>query len=679
MKPPICKKVEKRLSIHGHTRVDPYYWLNDREDEHVIQYLNDENEYTNYKLKNVEELKDTLFEEMKGRIKQNDESVPYFKNGYFYQTRYEEGKEYPIYVRRKGSMDAEEEILLDGNKLSEQHSYYHIGDYEISPDNKLLAYTEDTVSRRIYTVKFINLETGEYLNDVIPNVSPNVEWANDNKVLFYTTKDEALRPYKVFRHELGTGVDKDVMIFHEKDETFRVGVGKSKTNKYIFIGSFQSISTEFRFIPADAPTSEPILFQERARGLEYSIAHLKDEFYILTNLNAKNFQLMKCSENATNKSNWETVIAHRSDVLLEDIDLFNDYLVLSERFEGITRINIINQKTGNWHYVPFAEASCLAYTTTNLSFDTDILRLGYQSMITPPSVFDYNMVTQSFTLLKEQEVKGFDKNNYTSERLYANSRDGKRIPVSLVLPKGYKKDGSEPLLLYAYGSYGYSMEPYFSAVRLSLLDRGFAFAIAHIRGGEEMGREWYDTGKMLYKKNTFNDFIDSAEFLISKQYTSKEHLYAMGGSAGGLLMGAVINMRPDLWQGVVAAVPFVDVVTTMLDDSIPLTTGEYDEWGNPNEKKYYEYILSYSPYDNVEAKDYPNLLVTTGLHDSQVQYWEPAKWVAKLRELKTDDNLLLLKTEMEAGHGGASGRFERLKEVALEYAFIIGLNDGSLE
>lgn len=681
---PIAKKVKKELTIHGDTRVDNYFWMRlsdeqkhakdpDQQTRDVIDFLNAENAYTDKKMEHLKDFKEGLYEEIIGRIKKDDSSVPYKDNGYFYITRYEKDMEYPIHSRKKDNLEAPEEIMLDVNKLAEGFAYFAAVGLNVSPDNKMLAYGEDTLSRRIYTIKIKNLETGEMYPDEIPNTTGGSVWANDNKTLFYTVKDHALRSYKIFKHKLGTPISEDVEVFHEDDETFGTFVYKTKSDKYIVIGSYQTLSSEYRILEADNPDGEFRIFQPREKKLEYSIAHFDDKFFIRTNLDAKNFRLMETSAKATGKENWKEVIPHRDDVLLEGMDIFKDFLVLSERKNGITQIRVRPWK-GEEHYIDFHEDAYLAYTSTNPEFDTEWLRLGYTSLTTPNSTFDYNMKTRELKLLKEQEVVGdFDHNNYQSERIYATAGDGTKIPISLVYRKGTKKDGASPLLLYGYGSYGNSMEPYFSSVRLSLLDRGFIFAIAHIRGGEEMGRYWYEDGKLLKKKNTFTDFIDCGEHLIQENYTSKEHLFAMGGSAGGLLIGAVINMRPDLWKGIIAAVPFVDVVTTMLDESIPLTTGEFDEWGNPKEKVYYDYIKSYSPYDNVEAKDYPNMLVTTGLHDSQVQYWEPAKWVARLRELKTDDNTLLLHTNMEAGHGGASGRFQQYREIALQYAFLLDL------
>ncbi len=689
---PKAKKKAKELSIHGDTRIDNYYWMKlsdeqknaetpDAQTKDVVSFLNAENDYTKAKLKHTESFQEKLYDEIVGRIKQDDSSVPYKENGYYYITRFEEGKEYPIYSRKKENLEAAEEIMLNVNDLAKDYKYFSAAGLEVSPNNKILSFGEDTLSRRIYTIKFKDLETGEMIDDAIPNTTGRAVWANDNKTLFYSVKDDALRSYKIFKHVLGTDAAKDEEIYHEADETFGTFVYKTKSEKYIVIGSYQTLSSEYRILDADNPNGTFKVFQERERNLEYGIAHYKDKFYVRTNLDAKNFRLMETAVDATSKDNWKEVIGNREDVLLEGMDIFKDYIVLSERKAGITNIRI-RPWTGEEHYIAFKDEAYLAYTSVNPEFDTEVLRIGYTSMTTPNSTFDYNMRTKEMRLLKETEVVGdFDSNNYVSERHFAPARDGQKVPISLVYKKGTKLDGSSPLLLYAYGSYGNSMDPYFSSVRLSLLDRGFVYAIAHIRGGEEMGRWWYEDGKLLKKKNTFYDFIDCGKYLVDKKYSAKDKLFAMGGSAGGLLMGAVVNMEPDMWRGVVAAVPFVDVVSTMLDEDIPLTTGEFDEWGNPKDKTYYDYIKSYSPYDNVEAKNYPNMLVTTGYHDSQVQYWEPAKWVAKLRELKTDNNTLLLHTNMVAGHGGASGRFARFKETALEYAFfldLVGINEGKM-
>lgn len=672
---PFAKKKKKELTIHDHTRIDNYFWLNDRENPKVIEYLNAENDYTKEKLKHTEQLQSDLYKEIIGRIKQTDVSVPYFKNGYFYYSRQEEGKEYSIFCRKKESLDNPEEILLDENQRAEGKSYYSSTGVNVSPNNELGAFAEDTVSRRLYTIRFKNLTTGEILPDELKNATGGVAWTNDNKTIFYTLKDtETLRSFKIFKHKLGTSQDEDVEIFHEKDDTFGTYAMRSKSGKYIIIGSYSTMESEYQILSTDNPDGNFTMFEPRGNNHEYDITHIDDKFYIRTNNNAKNFRLMVTNENQTAMENWKEVIPHREDVLLEDMDVFENHLVLDERFNGLTQLQVINLQTNEAHYLDFGEETYMSYISYNPNSKTNIIRYGYSSLTTPNSVYEYNMDDKTKTLLKQQEVVGdFDPTNYEAERLYVKARDGVTVPVSLVYKKGFKKDGNAPLLLYSYGSYGSSSEAYFSSSRLSLLDRGFAFAIAHIRGGEEMGRHWYEDGKLLKKKNTFYDFIDCAKHLINENYTNPDKLCIMGGSAGGLLMGAVVNMEPQLFKAVVAAVPFVDVVTTMLDESIPLTTGEYDEWGNPNDKEYYDYMLSYSPYDNVTNQEYPNMLVTTGLHDSQVQYWEPAKWVAKLRDMKMDDNLLLLHINMDAGHGGASGRFEMHKETALEYAFLLDM------
>lgn len=672
---PMAAIVPHEMTIHGHTRTDNYFWMNDRENPEVIKYLEEENTYTENVLADTKQFQEDLYKEMRSRIKEDDESVPYKDNGYFYYTRYEEGKEYKLHCRRKGSMESPEEVFIDENELAEGHDYFSLGGIEISDDNKIAAFGIDTVSRRLYTIHFKNLETGEMYYETIANCSGGGAWAKDNKTFFYIAKDtETLRTNRILRHELGSDVHTDVEVFKEEDETFTCYAWRTKSKDYVMIGSFQTVSSEFQMLDAGNPTGEFTMIQPRERDHEYSITHFEDKLYIVTNWNAKNFRLMETSVDKPGKENWKEVIAHRPETMLEEVEIFKNFMVVAERTNGLPELHVINQKTGDEHYLNFGEEAYTSYLGTNMDFDAEILRYGYSSLTTPWSTLDYNMSTKEKTLLKEQEVLGdFDRTNYQTERVMVTADDGTKVPMSIVYRKGIAKDGSNPTLLYAYGSYGSSMDPYFSSVRLSLLDRGFVYAIAHIRGGQEMGRSWYEDGKLLKKKNTFTDFINCGEYLIENNFTTNEKLFAMGGSAGGLLMGAIVNMRPDLWKGVVAAVPFVDVITTMLDESIPLTTGEYDEWGNPNEKEYYDYILSYSPYDNVEKHDYPNMLVTTGLHDSQVQYWEPAKWVAKLRVNKTDDNLLLLHTNMEAGHGGASGRFEALKETAMEYAFMFKL------
>ena len=675
--PPIAKKVSKKLEMHNDIREDNYFWMNDREDEAVISHLNSENSYTKSVLKHTEDFQKSLFEEMKSRIKEDDESVPYKLNGYWYIIKYEKGKDYPIYTRKKETLEAEEEILFDCNEMAKAFSYFKLAGISISPDNTMASFSVDTVSRRQYTLQVKNLLTGEVFSDKIENTTGSSTWANDNKTLFYSKKDEVtLRSDKIYKHKLFTDASKDVLVFNETDDTFNSFVYKTKSKKYLVIGSSSTLTSEYRILNANTPDGEFKVFQERERELEYSISHYDDSFYIISNKDkATNFKLQKTPESQTEKNNWKDVLPHRASVLLEDIEIFKDYLVVNERENGLNKIRIISWNGNEDYYLPFDNETYTASIGNNPDFNSDVLRYSYNSLTTPSSVIDYNFKTKEKEVKKEQEVLGgtFNKDNYTSERIWATARDGQKIPMSVVYKKGLKLDGNNPLLQYAYGSYGSTIDPYFSTIRLSLLDRGFIYVIAHIRGGEYLGREWYEDGKLLTKMNTFTDFIDCSDHLIQNNYTSSKHLYAMGGSAGGLLMGAIINLKPELYNGVIAAVPFVDVVTTMLDDSIPLTTGEYDEWGNPNEKAYYDYMKSYSPYDNVESKDYPNLLVTTGLHDSQVQYWEPAKWVAKLRELKTDNNKLLFYIDMDAGHSGASGRFESLKEVALEYAFLLDL------
>ncbi|WP_462250294.1 S9 family peptidase [Ekhidna sp.] len=684
---PVAAKADTLLKEHGQTRLDPYFWMRlsdeqkraDEPDEHttqVLDYLNSENDYTKTVMSHTEELQGKLYEEIVGRIKQTDESVPYVSNGYWYYTRYEEGGEYPIYCRKKGSLDAEEEVLINVNELAEGYEYYAAGGLNVSPDNKILAFAEDTLSRRIYTIRFKNLETGEMIDDQIANTTGGGAWANDNKTFFYTSKNKvSLLSEKIYRHELGSQSEADVMVYHEKDPSYYIGVYKSKSDDYIIIWNSSTLVSDYHILDADNPKGDFKQFIPRdEKAHEYSIAHFEDKFYIVTNWDATNFRLMETPVNATGKENWKEVIAHREDVLLEGIELFNDYMVVDERKNGLSNLRIINQSNGDEHYLDFGEPAYNSYISVNAEFNTEVLRFGYTSMTTPNSTFDYNMGSREKTLMKQQEVVGgHNPEDYVTERLWATARDGVKVPISIVYKKGFKKDGTGPVLQYGYGSYGATIDASFSSVRLSLLDRGFAFAIAHIRGGQMMGRQWYEDGKMFKKMNTFNDFVDCSKFLIEENYTSADNLYAQGGSAGGLLMGAVVNLAPELYNGVLAAVPFVDVVSTMWDETIPLTTNEFDEWGNPKNLESYEYMLSYSPYDQVSEQDYPNMLVTTGLFDSQVQYWEPAKWVAKLRDKKTDNNLLILDTDMEAGHGGASGRFKRYKTTALQYAFLLDL------
>jgi len=673
--PPVAEKVKKEFLEFGKTRVDNYYWLRERENPNVVDYLKAENEYLQAVLKPTEALQEKLYQEIVGRIKQTDMSVPYRDNGYYYYTRYEEGKEYPVYCRKKGSLDSPEEIMLDGNVLAEGQPFFSLGGLEVSPNNTLLAYAVDTVSRRLYVQRFKNLNSGEILPDEIPNTLGMSAWADDNKTVFYIQKDvETLRSYRAMRHVLGTPTSEDQQVFLETDEAFTLSVYKSKSKKYVVIASESTLSTEYWILDAGRPDGRFEVVQPRERDLEYQVEHFRDKLYIRTNYKAKNFRLMETPLAKTAKENWLEVIPHRDDVLLEGFEVFNDFLVVEERKSGLTQIRVIAWQDKAEHSLDFDEATYAASLGQNPEFDTDWLRYDYSSLTTPDSVFDYNLKTREKKRLKQQEVLGgFSPENYQAERLYATAADGVRIPISMVYRKGLEKNGDNPLLEYGYGSYGASSDPYFDSSILSLLDRGFVYAIVQIRGGSEMGRAWYEDGKLLRKKNTFTDFIACAEHLIAGKYTRPEKLFAAGASAGGLLMGAVVNMRPDLFKGVIAGVPYVDVINTMLDPSIPLTAQEFDEWGNPNTKEYYDYMLSYSPYDNVEAKDYPAMLVTTGLHDSQVQYWEPAKWVAKLRSLKTDMNLLVLRTNMDAGHGGQSGRFRSYRETAMQFAFLLYL------
>jgi len=676
---PTVEKHPKKMEIHGDVRVDNYYWLNEKENPKVIDYLNQENDYYNKLTEHTNNFQKDLFEEMKGRIKEDDSSVPFKNNGFYYITKYIKGGQYPVYNRTEDKDNAVEKVLFDVNKMAKNHDYYTLNSFSVSVDNKLVTYGVDTVSRRQYDIRIKNIETGKVYPEIIKNTTGSATWANDNKTIFYTHKDpETLRSTKIMKHIIGTDVSEDIVIFEEKDETFYTSISKSKSKKYLIIASTSTLTTEYQILKADNPKGEFKIFQKRQRGLEYHIAHYDNHFYIQTNKDdATNFKLMKTPLTKTSLDNWVDVIPHRKDTLLEDFTIFKDYLVLEERTNGLTKIRIKRWDNTSDYYLPFTEETYSAYVYSNPEFDTDVVRYGYNSFTTPSSVIDFNMDDKSKKIMKEQEVLGgkFDKNNYTSERIWATARDGKKVPISLVYRKDTKLNKKTPLLLYAYGSYGYTLDDQFSTVRLSLLDRGFVYAVAHIRGSQYLGRQWYEDGKLFNKMNTFYDFIDSAKYLIDNEYTSSKHLYAEGGSAGGLLMGAVVNLNGGLFNGVIAAVPFVDVMTTMLDDTIPLTTSEYDEWGNPNHKDAYEYMLSYSPYDNVSKKNYPNMLVTTGLHDSQVQYFEPAKWVAKLRELKTDDKLLLLHTDMKVGHGGASGRFDSLKDVARDYSFLLDLED----
>ena len=674
---PVALMKPHARTLHGDTVVDNYFWLNDYfkkgpDSSAVIAYLEAENRYTDTMMKGAESLENKLFDEMKGRIKEQDESVPYLKNGYYYYTRTDAGKQYFKFCRKKGSLDAPEEVLLDVDAMAEGHSYYAATGFNVSPDNKLLAYGVDTVSRRQYTIQIKDIETGALMGDVIWGTSGGTVWANDNRTLFYTKNNPStLLTEKIMRHTLGMNSGEDEVVYHETDNTNYIGVGKAKSGRFIYLYSGGTLSSEVRYLDADDPTGVFKVFQPRMKDVLYSVTALEDRFLVVTNQHARNFKLMECPFDRTGVEHWKEVIPHREDVLLEDIDEFKGFLVVSERKEGLIQLAVRNLGDGTQHYLDFGEEAYTAYPAANPEYNTAVLRYGYTSLTTPSSTYDYDMHTREKNLMKQQEVVGgYNVADYATERLYATAKDGARVPISLVYKKGFKKDGNAPLLLYGYGSYGATMDPSFSSGRLSLLDRGFVYAIAHIRGGQEMGRQWYEDGKMMNKINTFTDFIACGQFLVDRQYTSPEHLYAQGGSAGGLLMGAVVNMAPELWHGIVAQVPFVDVVNTMLDASIPLTTNEYDEWGNPADKEAYEYMKRYSPYENIEAKAYPHLLVTTGLHDSQVQYFEPAKWVARLRATKIGNNVLLLKTEMDFGHGGASGRFDYLKDVALIYSFL---------
>ena len=684
---PDVKQVLHTTEIHDIKLEDPYYWMRlsdeqkeakepDAQTADVIDYLNRENEYKDKVLAPTQKLQEDLYEEIVGRIVKDDESVPVKLRGYWYYSRFEKGNEYAFSCRKKGTMDAEEEILLNEPELAKGHNYFSIGSSSVSPNNKLMVYGVDTVSRRQYTLYFKNLETGELFEDKIPETNGGAVWANDNKTIFYTKNDpQTLRAYRVYKHVLGTDMREDEVVFEEKDETFFIWVSKSKSQEYIMIGSNSTLSTETRYIKADEPNSEWTIVHPRENDHEYGVSHYGDHFYIQTNLEAKNFRLVKTPIENTSVENWVDVLPHREDVLLEGTDFFSSHMVVSERKQGLNNIRIMKWDGSEDYYLEFNDPAYMAFTGANPDYDSEDLRFGYTSLTTPYTTYEHNFADRSRKQLKQQKVLGgkFDQANYTSERIMVEARDGVNVPVSIVYRKDTKLDGNSPLLLYAYGSYGSSTDPGFSSTRLSLLDRGFIYAMAHIRGGSEMGRQWYEDGKLFNKMNTFTDFIDCGEALVEKGYTSPDHMYAMGGSAGGLLMGAVMNLSPDLFNGVLAAVPFVDVINTMLDETIPLTTFEFDEWGNPKQKDYFDYIMKYSPYDNVEAKDYPHTFITTGYWDSQVQYWEPAKWIAKLRDHKTDDNMLIMYCNMETGHGGASGRFARFKEVAMEYSFMFML------
>lgn len=684
VKAPVAEKISFEVKEN---RTDNYYWMrlsdkqkndsvSDEQTSKVLAYLNAENAYSKEIMKGTVDLQKTLYDEIVGRISKDDESVPFLRNGYFHYNRYSAGNEYTVYFRKKNAANSKEELILDVNKIAEGRKYCSVSDVTISPDNKIMIYGTDFVSRRQYTLNFVDLATGTVLPDKIENTTGQTVWAADNKTIFYVEKDpETLRASRIFKHKLGSTSDKDTEVYSENDETYSVSLSETKSRKFILINSSQTLTTETRYIDASKPDSEIKLFEPRMVNHEYNVDHIGNEFFIRTNADgASNFKLMKTAEAKTSKANWTEVIPHRSDVLFENFELFDNFLVAEERIKGLSKLRIISRKDAAEHYLNFGEEAYTSGLSINMNPDTEILRYSYSSLTTPNSVIDYNMVTREKKVMKEDIILGgFDKQNYESKRLWAKAADGTVVPVSIVYKKGFVQDGKAPLLLYAYGSYGISTDPSFRSAIISLLDRGFVYGIAHIRGGSEMGRYWYEDGKLLKKINTFTDFNDCARFVVNEKYTSSEKLFAMGGSAGGLLMGAIVNMEPALYKGIIAGVPFVDVVTTMLDESIPLTTFEWDEWGDPRKKEYYDYMLSYSPYDQVKKADYPNIIVTTGYWDSQVQYWEPAKWVAKLRDMKTDKNRLVMDCNMVAGHGGASGRFERYRITAMQYAFIIDL------
>lgn len=677
--PPVADEIPYQHKIHGHIRIDPYSWLNQRDNSEVLDYLERENDYYQKMTAHTQGLQKELYDEMRARIKEDDSSVPYFYNGYWYITRFEEGKDYPIYLRKKEVLTADEEILFDCNEMAKGQDYFRLVGISVSPDNTKVAFGVDTVSRRQYTIKVKDLKGGLIMDTEIKNTTGGSVWASDNLTLFYNKKDEqTLRSEAVYKHKINRPDQDDILVYEEVDEAYSVYVNSSKSRKYIFVSCHSTTTSEHHFIQASQPESDFQLIQARTSGLEYDVEHFGDHFYIHTNFNkAKNFQIMRTPVDQTTKDHWQPLLPHRDKVLLEDFELFDQYWVVNERANGLSRLRVMSWDNKEDYYIPIDEETYALYISYNPEFKSSQLRYVFNSLTTPTSVIEFDMSDQQKTVLKTQEVLGgdFDPDDYTSKRLWADARDGTKIPISIVYHKDTQLSKNTPILQYAYGSYGHTIDPYFSSTRLSLLNRGFAFAIAHIRGGEYMGRHWYEEGKLLKKMNTFYDFIDCSKFLIQQKYTTAEHLYANGGSAGGLLMGVVINLAPDLYNGVVADVPFVDVVTTMLDDTIPLTTSEYDEWGNPNDKTYYDYMLSYSPYDQVKEQYYPNLLVTSGIHDSQVQYFEPTKWVARLRAHKTDQNLLFLDTNMKAGHSGASGRFDSLKELAKKYAFIIDLEE----
>ena len=668
--PPVAAKKPKVTEIHGHTLKDDYFWLREKGTAEVTKYLEAENAYTDATMKPYKALEETLYKEMLGRIKQTDLSVPYRLGGYFYYSRTEEGKQYPYFCRRKGSMEAPEEILLDLNKLAEGHKYLGLGAAVVSDDGNLLAYSTDTTGYRQYTLRIKDLRTGETLKESIERTG-SVVWATDNKTLFYTTEDPvSKRSDKFWRHTLGQ--EKSDLLYEEKDELFDVGAGRSLDRKMIFLVSYAKTSREFRYLSAADPSGSFKLILGREPGHEYDVDHYNGEFYVVTNRNAKNFRVVTAPIADPAEKNWKPFIDHNPAIKIDGLTFFVGHLVVSEKEGGLNYLRVIDMKSKDSHRIKTDEPDYAMFLSANPEFDTATVRYSYQSMVTPSSVYDYDLNTRERKLLKQQPVLGgYDPKNYEAKRVWAVVRDGTRVPISLVHKKGVKQDGSAPLLLYGYGSYGASMAPTFSSSRLSLLDRGAVYAIAYIRGGGELGEEWREQGRMMQKMNTFTDFVDSAQFLVANKYTSSDRLVIQGGSAGGLLVGAAMNLRPDLFKAVVAEVPFVDVINTMLDSSLPLTTSEYTEWGNPNEKTAFQYMMSYSPYDNIKATEYPATLVKVSVNDSQVPYWEGAKFVAKLRATKTDSNPLLLKANMGAGHGGSSGRYDALRETAFTYSFIL--------
>lgn len=671
---PKATQVDHKLEKHGDVRNDKYFWLREREDAKVIQYLNDENAYTDRALAPVRNLEQTLFEEMKRRTKEDDSSTPYKKGDYYYYSRFEKDQQYPIYARKKGTLNATEEILLNVNDLAKGKSYCEVGGLRLSPNQEIMAYGVDFTGRRFYDIHFKNLKTGKAYSNTIDKTTGNMVWAADNQTIFFTQQNaETLRSDKVFRYDFNS--HKSEQIYFEKDDTYNVYVSESLAKKFIYLISSSTLTTETRYLPSDKPHDQFKMFLSRDKGHEYSVTDGDDAFYIVTNKNAKNYKLVKTDFQHTDIKHWKDVIPHSDKNYISDVTVFKDYLAVNERSEGLTQIRVLSKDLKTDFHIPFKDKSYLAGIGTNAEYDSQWLRYDYESMRMPETTYDFNMATKAQELKKTKEVPTYNADLYTTDRIFVTAADGAQVPVSILMRKDTPKNGTAPMLIYGYGSYGLNMDPWFSQSILSLVDRGYVYAIAHIRGGSEMGRDWFDNGRVLNKKNSFTDFISCTEAMIKQGFASPHRVFAMGGSAGGLLMGAITNMRPDLYKGIVAQVAFVDVITTMLDDTIPLTTGEYDQWGNPNEKKYYDYIKSYSPYDNVTAKAYPNMLITTGLHDSQVQYWESAKWAAKIRELKTNNSLVLLKTNMEAGHGGASGRFERMKETATDYAFILMIDE----